>query len=158
VVPSDRLRAQYLRGAQSYLAMARSLHALNQGDEDAAQRMADTNDWPSQFDRLGDRSSGSGGLHPFCFLYRFIDIPSVSMFSVWTAYRQTDASLPPTPRDLPLRSVTLAQGPRSVDGGFDPDAHSPSGRLAYVLEAVYENPLRKPLDRILTHVKDLSNS
>src|SRR5262249_33477381 len=35
VVPSDRLRAQYLRGAQSYLAMARSLHALNQGDEDA---------------------------------------------------------------------------------------------------------------------------
>jgi hypothetical protein len=159
-IPAAQIAAQYLAGASDYLQFVRSLRirdAETANDDATAHAIANTQDWRTLFAKMGDRQVGwSGNLHPIAFLYRYIAIPPLSLKDVWTTHRVTNAALPATLSQLPLRTVTFGQGPSFRDGVFDASAALLGGRVVYHIEAQYENPLKKPLELVLKRLKDLN--
>lgn len=159
-VPRAQISAQYLVGASDYLRLIRSLRIRDTetaNDEARAQTISNTPDWRTLFAKMGDRQVGwSGNLHPISFIYRYIEIPPLSLKDVWARHRIANPALPETLSQLPLRTVSFGQGPSTRDGIFDASTSILGGRLVYQIEAQYENPLKKPLELILKRLKDLN--
>ena len=160
LLPREQLRSQYLNGGRAYLQLIQSLGSLNNetsNDVNVLNSIANTNDWPSQFNALGNRTAGwAGNLHPIHFIYRFMTIPPISLSRVWAAYRNAhDVNLPSTLAQLPLVSIAFTEGPPRQ---FNVDHNTPGGRIFYNIELHYKNPLQQPLEQILAHVKSLAMS
>lgn len=159
-IPRAQIASQYLTGATDYLHLIRSLRIRETetaGDEAAARAFSESPNWPALVAKMGDRQMGwSGNLHPICFIYRYIELPPISLNTVWERHRRSNPALAATLAQLPLRIMTFGQGPSPREGSFDASASTLGGRLVYQLEAQYENPLKKPLELILKRLKELN--
>jgi len=149
-LPSDYLRAQYRSAAESWITYLETFgtmpNAVERTRNDLDQAL-DTADLVTLFQGLGSRQAGwSGGIHPFNFIYRQIIIPPVSLVSVINRHKRTTGGSEISElKDVWPVTLVFSQGPAPSFEPFDPAVQISLGRLEYLLEFQYVNPVAELL-------------
>ncbi len=156
----ERVKSQYKKALDNWLKLEENLGATYPGkgigkDRDIAKRNLEMQPISANLSKLGDMTSGWGGnLHIFNFLYKQIDLSTVSLKKVIEHYNST-AMEPVDLSNLGSIRITFSVGTCRLFSSAWSSIHPlPAGSLTYRLEFNYHDPL---IDKVLSLEKKVND-
>ncbi|WP_417799196.1 hypothetical protein [Tenacibaculum sp.] len=149
----------YRKGAKNYLKFASHFEhdqAKLIKDKELLEKYYNNIDWINDISSIGERrfGGGSGNMHPFSFLYRYIKIDAVSLKNILT---KIDVEFDSVFEDDSI-TLTFSTGPAPSQEEINPQVDITNGKLFVGITTEVINPLEKRVKQILSSVKVIARA